>query len=158
MGAGPKIGLIGLPYLILTILVSSLYGETFRYATQYNKPLFVAGIIVLIIGVIFYMMTARLLIRGLRQTRMITAGTYFCCRNPLYAAFIVLIIPGVSLLMNSWLILTASVVTYVAFKVFIGSEYRELERVFGEPYVTYKRETPELIPFPVKKILQLLKR
>ncbi|NCA75106.1 MAG: hypothetical protein EOM90_02115 [Alphaproteobacteria bacterium] len=45
-----------------------------------------------------------------------TTGPYHYCRNPLYATIILLVIPGLALVVNSWLVLTASLVGYIAFK------------------------------------------
>jgi protein-S-isoprenylcysteine O-methyltransferase Ste14 len=157
LGIGPKIGLIGLPYLAVSIVISLLYKKSFRYPEQFGKPLFIAGIVLLVVGLVFYLVTARLLIKGLRKTLLITSGTYFLCQNPLYATFIFLFIPGLSLLLNSWLILTSSIIFYLVFKIYIKSEYRELELFFGEQYKLYKLETPELWPFPIKKILRHLR-
>jgi protein-S-isoprenylcysteine O-methyltransferase Ste14 len=81
-----------------------------------------------------------------------TTGGYFLCQNPLYASLILLVIPGIALISNSWLILTASVIGYLMFRLNIKSEYSELERVFGESYLKYKSETPEFFPFPIKKL------
>jgi len=153
-GVGPKIGLIGLPCLILTIVISVFYKVPFRYVMKNSKPLIIAGIFLLVAGLVFYMATGKLLMKGLKQTRLITSGTYFCCRNPLYAAFILMIIPGLSLLLNSWLILAPGLIMYLVFKILIKKEYTELELFFGEQYRSYKSETPELLPIPAKKILR----
>jgi|WetSurSiteA1Bulk_404760.scaffolds.fasta_scaffold00237_11 protein-S-isoprenylcysteine O-methyltransferase Ste14 len=157
MGAGPKIGGIGLPWLAGAIVISVLYKKTFLFSGHWSKLLLVAGIIIAAAGFIFYLLTARLLLNGLRNTKLITSGTYYCCRNPLYAAFILMIVPGLSLMLNSWLILTASVITYVVFKISIRSEYEEMESFFGEQYRLYAKDTPELIPLPMKKVIQSLK-
>ncbi len=80
-----------------------------------------------------------------------TTGTYSLCQNPLYASLILMIIPALSLLLNSWLILTSCIVGYIIFKRNIQQEYAELRRFFGESYLQYKNDTPEFFPFPVKK-------
>ncbi len=76
--------------------------------------------------------------------------TTLCC-NPLYASFLLLIIPGISLMMNSWLIMTTSIAGYIVFKIVIRSEYTEMEKFFGDEYIKYRKSTPEFFPFPVKK-------
>jgi len=53
--------------------------------------------------------------------------------------------------MNSWLVLTTSLVGYVPLKLFIKTEYQELEKFFGEKYLKYKSETPEFFPLSIKK-------
>jgi protein-S-isoprenylcysteine O-methyltransferase Ste14 len=40
------------------------------------------------------------------------------------------------------------------FRMIIKTEYKELEKVFGESYLKYKRETPEFFPFPLKKLFR----
>jgi protein-S-isoprenylcysteine O-methyltransferase Ste14 len=66
-----------------------------------------------------------------------------------------LIIPALSLILNSWLVLTSSLVGYILFKIFIRTEYNELEKFFGEEYRRYRDTTPEFFPFPIKKIFQV---
>ncbi len=80
-----------------------------------------------------------------------TTGGYYLCQNPLYVAIILLIIPAVGLMMNSWLVLTTTVVGYISFKLSIKSEYAEMEKFFGQEYLDYKNNTPEFIPLPIKK-------
>jgi protein-S-isoprenylcysteine O-methyltransferase Ste14 len=64
---------------------------------------------------------------------------------------ILMIVPGISLLLNSWLMLTTSLVAYTLFKINIRSEYREMEEFFGDAYREYRKKTPEFWPFPWKK-------
>jgi len=80
-----------------------------------------------------------------------TTGTYYLCRNPLYASIILMVIPGVSFVLHTCLILTTSMIAYIAFKINIKSEYKEMETFFGEAYLSYKKNTPEFFPFPFKK-------
>jgi protein-S-isoprenylcysteine O-methyltransferase Ste14 len=150
LGIGPKIASILLPYLVLSIVLST-HNHKFGFL-QYKTPfMFNAGIVVLVAGLIFYIFTVRLLVKGLNETRLITTGPYSLCQNPLYASIVLLMIPGLSLILNSWLILTSSVVGYVMFRLFIKSEYRELEKFFGEQYRKYSEVTPEFFPLPFKK-------
>lgn len=158
LGIGPKIGLIAIPYLIVTILLSAYFKELFAYSLQLSKPLFIAGIVLLAAGLVFYLITVKLLLTGLRQTKLMTSGTYYCCQNPLYAGLILMIIPALSLLLNSWLILTTSVVAYFIFRMLIKSEYQEMESFFGDSYKKYQSETPEFSPFPLMKIKRALRK
>jgi protein-S-isoprenylcysteine O-methyltransferase Ste14 len=153
LGIGPKIASVLLPWLILTIVLSTHFKYVFAYIPEKSFFLFNAGLILLAIGLVFYFSTVRLLIKGLNETRLVTNGAYSLCQNPLYSSMILFIIPALSLIINSWLVLTSSVAGYVLFKLFIRKEYMELERFFGQSYIKYKNETPELFPFPFKKWL-----
>ena len=101
-------------------------------------------------GLIFYFSTVRILLKGLKETRLMTKGPYVICQNPLYASLIPIIILALSLLLSSWLVLTTSVVGYILFKIFIKIEYTELEKYSGEENLKYKSESPEFFPRPLK--------
>ncbi len=150
LGIGPRIAIVLLPWLALTIIISILNEGQFNYVSGNSKFLNIIGLVLLGLGLVFYGSTVRLLLSGLRNTRLMTNGPYGLCQNPLYSSIILLIIPSVSLLLNSWLILTSSIAGYIIFKICIKSEYDELEKFFGKDYIKYKNETPEFIPFPIK--------
>lgn len=149
-GVGPRIGAIALPWLFASILLSILFGETFAIPVN-EKLLFYAGLALLIAGLIFYFSTIPVLLKGLKETKLVTTGAFSLCCNPLYAAIILFIIPGIALMMNSWLVLSTSVVGYIAFKLFIKSEYQELEKFFGEEFKKYRSKTPEFFPLGFMK-------
>lgn len=150
-GIGPKIAVVLLPWLGISIAASCMMKDHFRYTRVSANLVHIAGIVLMVAGLIFYISTARMLLKGLRESRLITTGTYAICQNPLYAALILFIIPALSLLLNSWLVLTTSLVGYILVRVFIASEYAELEKFFGEQYHKYRSETPEFFPLPLKK-------
>lgn len=151
LGIGPKIGMVALPWLTASILMSIFLKEYFYVGEMLDRPLFIIGIILLAFGIIFYGISGRLLLKGIKTTKLQTTGTYYLCRNPLYAGIILFIIPGISLMLHTWLVLTTSIVGYIMFKVNIKSEYKEMEEFFGEAYKSYSRNTPEFLPFPFRK-------
>lgn len=144
-GVGPKIGTIAIPWLAVSIILSLIFPEIFDIPVN-KEILFYAGLVLLAGGLVFYFSTVPLLLKGLKETRLVTSGAFSLCCNPLYAAIILFIVPGIALMMNSWLVFTTSVIGYIAFKLFIKSEYIELEKFFGEEYKKYKSETPEFFP------------
>jgi protein-S-isoprenylcysteine O-methyltransferase Ste14 len=151
LGIGPKIAIVLLPYLVMTFVLSTHLKHQFAYTSHKSPLLFYAGLVMLVLGLIFYFATVRLLIKGLNETRLVTNGAFSLCQNPLYSSIILLIIPALSLITNSWLVLTSSIVGYILFKIFIKSEYIELEKFFGEKYTAYKKVTPEFFPFQFNK-------
>lgn len=151
LGIGPKIASILLPWLTLTIILSSISKGLFKYSSANTKIVLTAGIVLMGCGLIFYSSTVRLLVKGLKETRLITSGPYSFCQNPLYASIVLFIIPALSLILNSWLILTSSLIGYLMFKIFIPHECKELEKFFGVKYTEYKKNTPEFFPVPFRK-------
>lgn len=149
-GIGPKIGRIFIPWLVASIVISSI-SENFKLSEVRSFGLTISGVILLVIGLIFYFSSVRLLLRALKEGKLVTAGTFSLCQNPLYISFILFLIPASALLLNSWLVLTSGLAGFVLLKIYIGEEYRLLEGFFGDEYLKYKNETPEFIPLPFKK-------
>jgi protein-S-isoprenylcysteine O-methyltransferase Ste14 len=153
LGIGPRMAIVLLPWLAATIILSSIYKELFSYSSGRGNLLLITGIILMAVGLAFYFSTVRLLLKGLKETRLVTSGAFRLCQNPLYSSIILFIIPALSLILNSWLILTSSIIGYILFKIFIQKEYNELEKFFGDNYISYKKDTPEFFPEPLKKWL-----
>jgi protein-S-isoprenylcysteine O-methyltransferase Ste14 len=150
-GIGPKMARIVLPWLAVTITLTLIFKNAFTYTEEGSRTLFYAGLAILISGLVFYFLTIPLLLKGLKETKLVTNGAYYLSCNPLYASILLLIIPGISLMMNSWLVITTSVAGYIIFRIVIRIEYMEMEKFFGDEYRKYREVTPEFFPFPVKK-------
>ena len=149
-GVGPKIGMVLIPWWFLTIGLSFVF-ESFKFTTENSPGLMFGGSIVLLFGLIFYFYSVRLLLNGLKEGKLVTHGTFYLCQNPLYISFVLFFIPATALLLNSWLVFTASLVGFILVKLHISKEYQVLEEAFGDEYLKYRAETPEFFPFPVKK-------
>ncbi len=154
MGIGPKIGGVVLPWIAVTIYLTLKFKNSFTYYDGESRVIFFTGLALVIAGSIMYFLTVPALLKGLRETCIVTSGTYSLCRHPLYTSILLFIIPGISLMMNSWLVLTTSLIGFTLFKIFIKSEYDEMGKVFGDDYRKYMTQTPEFFPFPVKKWLR----
>lgn len=154
-GVGPKIGRIVLPWLAITIIISLIFKSSFHYGSNDRRILFFCGLALLVLGFVMYFSTVPFLLKGIKDTKLVTRGTFYLCCNPLYSAIILFIIPGASLMMNSWLVITTSVVAYIVFKLYIKGEESELEKFFGDEYKKYRSKTPEFFPLPIRKIISI---
>jgi len=149
-GVGPKIGIVLIPWWALTILLSCI-SDGFKFTPEKSTGLVVGGAFLLLFGLIFYFYSVKLLLNGLKEGKLVTHGTFYLCQNPLYLSFVLFFIPATALLLNSWLVLTSSLIGFILVKLYVNSEYQVLEDIFGDEYRKYKAETPEFFPFPVKK-------
>ena len=149
-GVGPKIGRIVLPWLVITIALTIIFPGIFTMGVTVRQSFLIAGIILIVVALVFYFTTLRLMLPGIRENRLITTGAYRLCRNPLYAALILFFMPGLALLLNSWIILTVSLVGYFLFRKFVHEEEEALERIFGEEFRIYRAKTSCLFPNPFK--------
>jgi len=151
LGIGPKIARVTIPYLVIAIGLTILFPAIFTFGKDLQKPFLVAGIIVLALALAFYIATLRLMVPGIRNNRLVTGGVYRLCRNPLYSALLLFLIPGVGLLLNSWIILSASIIGYLLFRKYIFQEEEVLERLFGDDYRNYRNKTSLFFPNPFIK-------
>jgi len=147
-GCGPKLALVCLPYIILSLVIIFKYPEFFNLGFI-DLPLFrIAGLILLFTGVIFRIYSAVYFLKYFKPGELITTGPFALCRNPIYSSIIVFIIPSLAIIFHSGLTLTIALVLYIGFKVSIHGETIVLRRIFGEEYEKYERSVSEIIPFP----------
>ena len=145
-GVGPKIGRVLIPYFVITISMTILFPAKLTFGEAFRGPFFWLGAFLVLTGFIFYFATLRLMLPGIRENRLITRGSYRICRNPLYAALILIVIPGVGLMLNSWIIITTIIPGYIVFRKSIHGEEEQLERIFGDEYRSYHKSTPLFFP------------
>ncbi len=104
------------------------------------------GIIAAVLGLILYVTGAVTAMRAFTRGRLCTTGPFRVCRHPIYGAWITLILPGLSLLLDSWIFLAIPVVLYVVMRLLIRTEEDYLAERFGDEYRAYRRRTPAVLP------------
>ena len=139
-GVGPKLAILTLLYLAITIVIDILVNPLFKMTALHYTTLLVVGIILLIIGAVLIVISAKKLTRSFNSSVLMKDGLYKIFRNPIYAMYLIFIIPGVSLLLNSWLVLTTVIINYIFLEIFIKAEYKYLEEKFGEEYRDYLKQ------------------
>jgi protein-S-isoprenylcysteine O-methyltransferase Ste14 len=147
-GCGPRLALLCLPYVILSLIVMYKYPDFFDLRFLDFTFAKVAGFIWLGLGVLFWGYSAIYFLKFFKPGTLIKEGPFALCRNPIYSSIIVFIIPGLALLLHSGLLFTISLVLYIGFKISIHGEVNILRRIFGEEYEEYENSANEIIPFP----------
>jgi len=147
-GCGPRLALLCLPYVILSLIVMYKYPEFFNLRFLDFAFAKVAGFSWLGLGIIFWIYSAIYFLQYFKEGNLITRGPFGLCRNPIYSSLIVFIIPSLALVFHSGLILSISVVLYLGFKISIHGETNVLKRIFGEEYKMYEKSVNEIFPFP----------
>ena len=148
LGVGPKIGLISVIYLIVSSLLTCLYPEFFVIRNVPYAIFVVIGVILLLLGLPMLIISGRAVTTGFRKSELVTTGIFALVRNPVYAAWILFITPGILVFFKSWLMLLTPLVAYISFKAFIGEEYQYLRNHFGQTYLEYEANVNELLPIP----------
>lgn len=147
-GCGPKLALLCLPYIILSLVVMYIYPEFFDLKFLDNIYARVSGYVWLVIGIVFWIYSAVYFLKYFKPGQLITNGPFGLCRNPIYSSIIVFIIPSLALIFHSGLTFSISLVLFIGFKISIHGETNVLRRIFVEEYDKYEKSVNEIIPFP----------
>jgi protein-S-isoprenylcysteine O-methyltransferase Ste14 len=147
LGIGPLLAIVGGSSLAIVLLLQRTVGIGVSLLSPWRELFQVLGIVLLALGVYFWLSAAVLIARAFRSHRLETSGVYRLSRNPLYAAFIVFLVPGIAFMCNDLLIFVASVAMFVVFKLRIRKEEEFLQQEFGADFQQYAREVAQLIPF-----------
>ena len=137
IGIGRKLFLITFPYSVLAFY---LHFKFYPYFVIRITWIWFIGVALIIFGFLFLFRSVRTLFTALRNDELATTGTFAIFSNPIYAAWILLIIPGMSFFIYSWALLTSSVVMYVCLRVFIKEEDNNLREKFGDKYDEYRKK------------------
>ncbi len=148
-GIGHKLFAATVLYTLFALIITLKYTWIFKIAVYDSAFLKIPGIILMVIGLLFYISSVMVFLDKYKENILIKSGTYSICRNPLYASWIVFFIPAFSLIMNSWIIASSALFMYVLMRIMICEEERFLEEKFGDEYREY-RESVNLV-FPVQK-------
>jgi protein-S-isoprenylcysteine O-methyltransferase Ste14 len=151
-GIGPRLALMCLPYVVLSLIVMRRYPDFgrpgFTGSPRMKTAARALGFLWLAVGVVFWAWSGVYFLRHYRDEGLITEGPFALCRNPIYSAIIVFIIPGLAVMSRSGLVLSDALVMYIGFKMSIHGEAIPLARTFGEEYEAYEKSVNELFPFP----------
>lgn len=147
-GCGPKLALLCLPYVILSLIVMYRFPEFFDLKFLNLPFVKVLGIVWLALGMIFWIYSAIFFLKYFKPGKLITKGPFAFCRNPIYSSIIVFLIPSLALIFHSGLTLSISLVLYLGFRISIHGEVNVLRRTFAEEYEIYEKSVNEIIPFP----------
>jgi protein-S-isoprenylcysteine O-methyltransferase Ste14 len=67
-------------------------------------------------------------------------GFYSVFLHPMYTFQILITVPGLILLFNSWLVFAAVIPSFITFKAFAKEEEKYLENKFGAKYKDYREK------------------
>lgn len=136
-GSGPLIAIPTFTYFILALIVSTSMRPVFIITESHYGVLVVIAVLMLSLDMANLIACGIKLFKSNKQKTLITDGLYKVCRNPLYVSHIFLTIPALSLLLNSWLLFTTTIIGLISVLIFAPREYRDLEEEFGDAYRKY---------------------
>ena len=155
-----KMSILGIGHIFS--LLTIFYGAIVSFITTYYYPFFQVqiipyyimsslGIVLIVIGLPFLIISVIAIMQAYNRDKLVIHGIYRCCRNPLYAAWTVFIVPGITLLTNSWIILSIPIFMYIILRFLVKKEEEYLYETFGTEYLDYKKKVPFIIPYGLMK-------
>ncbi len=145
-GIGGKLAAGTLFYAALAIGLHIATYPMFKITLIPGVLLVYAGVLLLLVGIPLWVLSAATIVEDYEQDKLITRSVYGRFRHPLYAAFVIFIIPALSLFVQSWLALTIPIAMYTIFRSLIGEEDAYLERRFGKTYRHYRDHVNAVFP------------
>lgn len=145
-GVGPTVGTLTLVYGVIVGVATFKWPGLFTIRFVPYEYLLAVAAVLLAVSLPVYVLTIVPLWKGYHEGKLVTTGTYAVCRHPLYAMWILLIMPAVALLMKSWLFLTAAVFMYVVTRIEVRREEECLQEQFGRQYLAYKKRVGAILP------------
>lgn len=104
------------------------------------------GLTLIVIWIIWHSWCVKTISRWWRNDELCTTGPYRLVRHPIYSGSIVLGLTGVSLLINSWVLLLAPILQYFILSKLVRKEEAMMAAVFGDRYREYASHTGRLLP------------
>ena len=144
-GVSPKMVIILLPFIILFSLLHFIFFPLFLLPFEQILIIFI-GLILIIIGAIIYIKSVKLIKNAYFASELVTKGVYGHMRHPLYASFILFVIPGIVCLFNSWILFFIPLTYYGIFRIYIKQEEQYCSEKFGERYAHYKKHVFAIFP------------
>jgi protein-S-isoprenylcysteine O-methyltransferase Ste14 len=145
-GVGPRFALYSVIYCGLMFWLTRYFDPRFKITFVPHRMLVWIGLILMVVGIPFYLFSLVSVMRAFNAGRLVTRGAYGMCRHPVYAAWVVFLVPGLALLLNSWALLTAPFVMYFLARTLVHKEELYLEGKFCQEYLAYKQKVPAILP------------
>ncbi|MDP4093253.1 MAG: isoprenylcysteine carboxylmethyltransferase family protein [Bacillota bacterium] len=139
MGIGHKAGAVILLYLVVVFGLGRIFSPFFRITGTHYNTLLITGIILIVVGFATNLAAAFTMLKAHKNGKLATKGLYAVFLNPMYTLQLFITVPGLTLLFNSWIVLTTIIAAIITIKVFVKEEEKYLENTFGDEYREYRK-------------------
>ncbi len=147
-GVGPKITASTLGFAAAGGILSYAFPQACVVPALGHPAATTLAAILLVIGAAMWLAAILSVMRAYNRDQLVTSGIFSIVRNPIYAAWIVLILPGLALLSRSWPLLVTPLAAYAVFRRTIHVEDEYLAKRYGKAYLEYRSRVSEIVPIP----------
>ena len=143
-GVGPKFALISVVYSAIILFLDFTYFPTLRFVLIDKWVNITLGTILIITGMPIWIIPAFTIDKYFKNKKLCTNGVYSFIRHPIYGAWISFIVPGIVIIIGSYIGITAPFFMYAVFRILIPKEEIYLKKEFGKEYAEYKKKVGEI--------------
>ncbi len=144
---------IGIKCLGWSVLASApvvacacVFSESLRVTAVSPWWFYGPGILLLVVGAPFWLLSAFTLKHAFTSEKLCTSGVFALCRNPIYASWIFFLVPGGLLFTRIPLLLVIPLLMYGVLRWLLHQEEQWLEETFGDAYRDYKKRVGRILP------------
>lgn len=145
-GIGPKFALLSVIYVAIIVFLHYSFLSTLTFTIISRWVNITLGIMLILVGIPLFILSGVTVHRHINKEKLCTTGVYSYFRHPLYASWIVFIIPGIVLIISSIVAISCPIFMYIIFRIFIGEEDRYLKEKFGNEYLKYEKKVNAVFP------------
>ena len=145
LGVGPKIFICISPFILIFGIISFILEPFFRIPIDLVWILLI-GTIFLSTGIILFIYSEINLRKAFKESDLLTTHASSYIRHPMYASMGLGMLPGIFILLNSWLLLLILPIYYLLVRFFIREEEAYLVKKFGSKYLHYKEKMNAFFP------------
>ena len=146
-GIGPVFASLSFGYALLMVSIDRYFYPYFRIEVLPHDLLVGMGISLISVGIPFFSCSLINVTKAYHSGSLVTDRVYRFCRHPLYASWVVFIVPGVVLIARSWIGMTIPIFMYIILRILVEREEAYLEARFGSRYIEYKKKVPRILPY-----------
>lgn len=156
-GNGPKMSIMGdaprlVPWLLAVlgpaIAFTVAWPDVSGFAGRFQTVARVAGAEWFVVGLAFWASAAVGLVRAWRADELCTHGAYGLCRHPIFAWWVLFVLPSVALFFDAWPFFVAAVGVWLIVRPAMRSEDAYVARRFPEEHAVYRTNVRPLWPLP----------
>ncbi len=136
VGAGDKIGMLTMPFLVVGLTLNILFPSFFTVGGP-PTVLHWLSIVLLIPGVVIWLWSVVLIVTKVPKGELITTGPYALMKHPIYNGVALLVVPWVGFLLDSWLGALIGIVLCIGSRMYSPSEEKKLSAIFGSAWEEY---------------------
>jgi protein-S-isoprenylcysteine O-methyltransferase Ste14 len=135
VGSGDRIGLFFVPFAVAALVLAGLLPSSIMLPR--SDFLVAAGVLLLAPGMVVWAWSAILILTQVPRGKLITSGPFALVKHPLYTGVALLVLPGLGLLLGTWLGIGLGAALYAGSRIFAPEEEHKLATEFGTAWDDY---------------------